>query len=119
MIRSKRSLLIAATLLVVLALAFAGYGGGGGGSNGGGNGGSGGGGGGGLLKPTAEDYKGTWKWKGNSEFPSIEFTVGPKNGEWGRVSYHEGSIQYGEYFLNITGDSSDKDLEGWIELCLD
>lgn len=129
MIRSKRSLMIAVTLLVVLALVFAGCGGGGGGSNDGGSGnssGNGGGGGngsggGGLLKPKAENYMGTWKWDGNSEFPSIEFTVGPKNGEWARGSYHQGSIKCEVYqgdSIDITGTYPDH-IDGWIELCTD
>lgn len=70
MMRSKRSLLIAATLLVVLALAFAGCGGGGGGSSsGGGNGGSGGGG--------IEDFNVfVGEWKSENLTPAVTLTVG-------------------------------------------
>ncbi len=122
------------TLLVVLALVFAGCGGGGGGGSSGGSGGGNGGGngsggdgpgGGGLFIPTAEDYMGTWRCD-DPKIPfsvSVEFTVGAKNGEWDRGSYHQGSIKCGVFAgddaLNITGNSPDKDLEGWIELCLD
>lgn len=103
MILCKKNIIIAVTLFVVLALAVIECEGSG------------------LLKPTAKDYLGTWKCDDPKIPYPIEFTVGEWIRDWGRGSFHRGTMTCGIFpsgTVSITGDEIHH-YQGWIQLLLD